>query len=162
MRSAPGSAVRRALAGITAATAFAAVWVVLAQPAPGPAELRAAEPEAKAPPPQPLFEEWPKDQKPDLVIVLSGQMHGYLQKCGCSHPQKGGLERRYNFIQSLKARGWDVIGLDLGDLPRPLPYTPTPEQTLTKYEMAMQALKLMNYQATTVGKEELALPLLNA
>ena len=69
-------------------------------------------------------------------------MYGYIQKCGCSHPQKGGLERRYNFIQSLKDRGWEVVGLDVGDVPRPLPYTPTPEQTLAKYEMAMQAMKV--------------------
>jgi hypothetical protein len=113
-------------------------------------------------PPQQLFTEWPKDRKPDLVLVVTGQMNGYLQKCGCSNPQRGGLERRYNFIQGLKERGWEVMGIDLGDVPRPLPYTPTPEQTLTKYEVAMQAMKLMGYQVTGVGQEELALPLLNA
>lgn len=114
------------------------------------------------PPPQVLFEKWPTDRKPDLVLVLSGQMYGYLQKCGCSSPQKGGLERRYNFIESLKARGWEVMGIDVGDMPRPLKYTPTPEQTLTKYEVGMQALKMMNYKAVGIGHEELALPLLNA
>src|SRR5262249_53732734 len=70
-----------------------------------------------------------------------------------------GLERRYNFIESLKARGWEVVGLDVGDVPRPLPYTPTSQQTLTKYETAMQAMKLMGYKAVTFGKEELAMPL---
>jgi len=119
----------------------------------------AAPPDTKVEP-QILFDTWPKDRQPDLVIVLSGQTYGYLQKCGCSFPQKGGLERRYNFIESMKARGWEVIGLDVGDVPRPLPYSPTPQQTLTKYEVAMQAMKLMGYKAVGVGKEEMALPLL--
>src|SRR5690242_12636009 len=123
MRRIPSPAVRRSAAGVLAASAFAVTCLSFFRPVPEP-ELFAA-PEAKVEAP-PLFETWPKDRKPDLVIVLSGQMYGYLQKCGCSHPQKGGLERRYNFIQSLKARGWEVIGVDLGDLPHPLPYTPTP------------------------------------
>jgi Cytochrome c554 and c-prime len=150
--------VRRLLAGLAAVVAFAVAWITLFRPDTDPPQLAAA-PEAGKVEPQILFDGW---KKPDLVIVLSGQMHGYLQKCGCSNPQKGGLERRYNFIESLKARGWEVIALDIGDVPHPLPYTPTPEQTLAKYEMAMQAMKLMDYKATAVGKEELSMPLLNA
>src|SRR5438128_891836 len=55
-------------------------------------------------PPMP-HAKWPK---PLVAIVLSGQMHGYYDPCGCSYPQHGGLTRRYNFIQSLKAKQWDV------------------------------------------------------
>lgn len=113
--------------------------------------------------PQQLFTKWPApERKPEMVLVLTGQMHGYLQKCGCSNPQKGGLERRYNFIESLKARGWEVVGLDVGDLPRPLPYSPTTEQTLAKYEYGMKALQLMGYRAVALGREEMSLPTLNA
>ena len=139
---------------------FVIAWATLFRQSADPPEIAAAPPGKSEP--QSLFEKWPKDRKPDLTIILSGQSYGYLQKCGCSSPQKGGLERRYNFIESLRAKGWDVIGLDVGDVPRPLPYTPTSEQTLTKYETAMQAMKLMGYKAVGVGKEELALPLLNA
>src|SRR5262245_58717521 len=56
--------------------------------------------------------------KPDLVLVLSGQQHGYLLPCGCSRPQYGGLERRHNLIQILKDRGWPVTAVDLGDIPQ--------------------------------------------
>ena len=31
-----------------------------------------------------------------VALLLSGESHGYLQPCGCSEPQKGGLARRYN------------------------------------------------------------------
>ena len=30
-----------------------------------------------------LFAGW---EKPDLVLVVSGEQHGYLLPCGCSHP----------------------------------------------------------------------------
>src|SRR5438067_3979165 len=50
-----------------------------------------------APPTYPgLFRDWPK---PDVAVVLSAQQYGYLQPCGCSEPQKGGLARRFNLVQ---------------------------------------------------------------
>jgi hypothetical protein len=152
-------AARRLLIGFIGAAAFVVAWVALFRQSADPPEVTAA-PKTKVEP-QILFDRWPQDRKPDLVLVLTGQNYGYLQKCGCSSPQKGGLERRYNFIESLKARGWEVMGLDVGDVPRPHPYTPTPQQTLAKYETAMQAMKLMGYKAVAVGKEEMALPLLD-
>lgn len=150
---------RSCLALALGVAGFIIAWITLFRQSVDPPEIVAAPP-VKADL-QILFAKWPEGRKPDLVLVLSGQTYGYLQKCGCSSPQKGGLERRFNFIESLKDRGWEVVGLDVGDVPRPLPYSPTPEQTLTKYEVAMQAMKLMGYKAVGVGREELSLPLLN-
>src|SRR5689334_9096103 len=62
--------------------------------------------------PSPL-DKW---NKPDLVLIVSGQMYGYIQPCGCSKPQFGGLARRFNFLQSLKDKGWPVVSVDLGDI----------------------------------------------
>jgi hypothetical protein len=112
---------------------------------------------AKKDPKERLFVDWPK---PDLVLLLSGQQHGYLLSCGCSSPQVGGLERRYNFVQWLKDKGWPVIGVDLGDLPqrrgpRELPNV----QGLIKYSYSMRALKQIGYKAVTVGEYEAAMPL---
>src|SRR5262245_12033845 len=105
-------------------------------------------------PPSPLFRNW---GKPDLAIAVTGQMYGYLQPCGCSQPQYGGLARRYNFLQSLRDKGWPVVAVDLGDIsPRGGP------QALLKYETAMTALGLMKYSAMGLGKNEIYLPLLEA
>ncbi len=153
------STLRRCLALSLGIAGFAIAWITLFRQSVDPPELVAAPPVKVDP--QVLFAKWPEGRKPDLVLVLTGQSYGYLQKCGCSSPQKGGLERRFNFIESLKDRGWEVVGLDVGDVPKPLPYSPTPEQTLTKYEVSMQAMKMMGYKAVAVGKEELSLPLLN-
>jgi len=102
----------------------------------------------------PLFVEW---NKPDLAIIISGQMQGYLQPCGCSDPQKGGLTRRYNFVQSLKDRGWPLAAVDLGDIAQPS----GPQQRL-KYVYSMKALKVMGYQAIGIGKNEFLMPLTEA
>jgi len=101
------------------------------------------------------YRDWPK---PDLAIVLSGEMHGYLQPCGCSEPQKGGLARRYNLIQSiLKDRGWPVVAADLGDVAQA-----NGPQALLKYRYAMEGLQKLHYTAIGLGANETTLPLLSA
>jgi cytochrome c553 len=98
-----------------------------------------------------LFADWPS-AKPSAVIVFSGQMYGYLQPCGCSRPQLGGLERRAQFISWLRAKGWPVIGVDLGDL---LPVAGVVrEQQLWKYAVAMESLREMGYVAIGAGTAE--------
>ncbi len=103
----------------------------------------------------PTFVGW--KTKPDLVLVVSGQMEGYVQPCGCSYPQKGGLARRYNFIQSLKDKGWPVAAVDLGDIAP----SSGPQQVL-KYSTSMKALRLMGYQAIGIGKNEFLMPFTEA
>jgi hypothetical protein len=95
--------------------------------------------------------------KPDLVLLLSAQQHGYLQPCGCSKPQYGGLTRRYNFLQQLQAGGWPVVAVDLGDIP-----PRNGLQSMLKYVTSMKALKLMGYTAVGIGEFEMGMPLINA
>src|SRR5205814_6270622 len=92
-----------------------------------------------------LFQGW---DKPALALVLSAEQHGYLLPCGCSQPQVGGLERRYNFLKLLKAKGWPVAAVDLGDIPqregpRKLPNV----RGLIKYRYSMESLARMGYLA---------------
>lgn len=107
-----------------------------------------------------LFPGW---GRPDLALLLSGQEHGYLQPCGCTRPQRGGLLRRSNLLQTLKGRGWPVVPLDLGEVaqdsgPRDLPNV----QGLIKYRYAMEARRLMEYLAVGIGTTEGTLPLKEA
>ncbi len=104
-----------------------------------------------------------KWEKPDLTIILTAQQHGYLLPCGCSRPQVGGLERRYNFIQALKTNGWSLTALDLGDLSQKQgPVSLPNEQGLIKYRYAMNAQKKIGYSVVGFGEYETALPLFNA
>ncbi len=120
----------------------------------------------KPQPPQPntgmaiparLFQNW---GKPDFVVLLSAQQHGYMLPCGCSRPQKGGLERRYNFMQLLKARGWPVVAVDLGEVPQTEGPAKLPNvQGLLKYTYSMKALKEMSYLGVGLGRNEASLSL---
>ena len=101
-----------------------------------------------------LFKGW---NQPDVAIILSGEQHGYLQPCGCTYPQFGGLTRRYNLIQALRHRGWPVVAADLGDINQK-----TGPQTLLKYTYSMRALDIMTYTAVNVGEFEATMPLTNA
>src|SRR5262249_24958085 len=100
---------------------------------------------------------WPK---PDFVILLSAQMHGYLLPCGCSDPQFGGLERRYNLVKRLEKHGWPVVAYDLGDLPQTIgPAKLANVQGLIKYRYSMEALRAIGYSAVSFGEYEAAMPL---
>ncbi len=113
--------------------------------------------------PKRFFRDWDKPTRPDFVLVLSGQQHGYIQPCGCSRPQVGGLERRCNLIRLLKERGWPVVAVDLGDVPQKEgPYQLANLQGLIKYRYSMLALQKMGYAAVGIGEYEAALPLFNA
>lgn len=105
---------------------------------------------------QKLFEGW---GAPDLAIVVSGQMHGYLFPCGCSEPQNGGLVRRQTFIDELKAKGWPVVGVDLGELTA---NTDIRRQRELKLQYTMKALDLMGYRAVGISAHEMAMPLIDA
>src|SRR5438132_9526851 len=141
------------LAVVLSASGFiAARWLVQ------PAQERIARAEPADPsagqPSSDLFRNWPK---PDVAVVLSGQQYGYLQPCGCSEPQKGGLARRFNLIQTLRKRGWQVVAGDLGDLAQI-----SGPQTLLKYKYSMQAHQMLNYAGVVIGANEMALPLFTA
>jgi hypothetical protein len=136
------------LTGLGLAYCFRNPAPPVAPPEPPPSEVKF---------PPHLFVGW---KKPDFVILLSGEQHGYLQPCGCSTPQKGGLERRYNLIQLMEARGWPVVPVDLGDVPQIEGPAKLPNiQALIKYRYSMAAMKEMGYAGVGFGKHEAALSL---
>jgi hypothetical protein len=106
-----------------------------------------------------LFHGWPKD--PALVLILTGERHGYVQPCGCSEPQVGGVERLYNLVQLLKTeRGWTVLPLDLGDIPQREGPAGLPNvQGVLKYYYTMRAMDKIGFRATSFGEFEAAQPL---
>ena len=115
------------------------------------------EPEEQSyPPGDQIPLDYAKWEKPLVAFVLSGQMHGNYDPCGCSVPQHGGLTRRYNFVQSLKAKNWNVVGIDLGELAS---LKGIRRQEVLKYGMSMKALAAMNYRAIGRGLDEMLLPL---
>ena len=63
----------------------------------------------------PIFVDWPV---PKLAIVITGRQDGYLEPCGCAglDRMRGGLSRRQTMIESLRAKGWPLVLLDVGGI----------------------------------------------
>ncbi len=102
----------------------------------------------------PIFVGWPK---PDVALVFTGSMSGYLEPCGCAglENQKGGLKRRFTFLEQLRKQGWPVIAMDGGSQERD-----TGVQAVLKVDFAYKALALMGYQVVGFGENDLKLDLL--
>jgi hypothetical protein len=100
------------------------------------------------------FKGWPN---PDVVLLISGQQHGYLEPCGCTGlaNQKGGIMRRDTLLQSLlQQRRWNVVPLDAGNQVRRIG-----RQAAIKYQFTIDALRRMNYRAIGFGPDDLRLPI---
>ncbi|MDG1894325.1 MAG: multiheme c-type cytochrome [Fuerstiella sp.] len=95
----------------------------------------------------PIWEKWPR---PQLALLLTGEQHGYFEPCGCTSSQLGGMSRRADLAQKLKAAGWTVRGLDVGGLSRR-----TTRQAQIKFETTLAALRELDYVAIGLGPEEL-------
>ncbi len=114
-----------------------------------PADERNATP---IPPGRELFAGWPQ---PELVLVFTGEQGGYIEPCGCAglENQKGGLRRRHTFLKQLHARGWPVVALDNGGI-----IGRFGREAEIKFDKAVEALRMMGYQAVGFGAEDLKLP----
>lgn len=98
---------------------------------------------------------------PAAVLLVSGEQNGYLEPCGCTAGQLGGLRRRYDLCEKLKAQGWPLVPVDLGSVIKdPAASLGGLEQTKVKFTVAMRALKLMNYQAISLAANDLKLGVL--
>ena len=127
------------------------------QPAGPPAGPAKAKDKAKANDPLARFADW-SAKPPAGVILISGEQDGYLQPCGCTDGQLGGLGRRYDFVEKLRARGWPVAPIDLGNLIHdPAGSRGGPAQSNIKFNIALQALAAMKYEAVALGPEDLKL-----
>ncbi|MCA9229807.1 MAG: hypothetical protein KDA57_04090 [Planctomycetales bacterium] len=97
----------------------------------------------------PIFVDWPK---PQVAILFSGELNGYLEPCGCAglDNQKGGLKRRQTLIRQLEAKQWPVVSFDMGGQIRRLG-----PQGEIKYRYVIESLTKLGYSAIGLGEREL-------
>lgn len=89
-----------------------------------------------------------------IRLVLSGQLEGRLEPCGCASGQLGGLSRRVFHLQ--QERGNHDLKIEGGNLIAPglLPASMLDEQ---KLDTALSVLDRAGYQVVCVGPEDLRL-----
>lgn len=99
----------------------------------------------------PIFVDWPK---PQVALLITGEQWGYFEPCGCAglENQKGGMSRRYSFLKQLREQGWPVVPLDVGGMVKRYG-----RQQEIKFQVSIDALRAMNYQAIAWGPHELRL-----
>lgn len=109
-----------------------------------------------------LFAGWTPE--PAGVLLISGQQEGYLEPCGCTQGQLGGLLRRYDFIErTTRDRKWPMALIDLGSLIKdPASSRAGFEQTKIKFSFALQALTLLKYDAVALSADDLKLGVFEA
>ncbi len=100
---------------------------------------------------QSIADDWPK---PQVVLFVSGQQHGYIEPCGCTglENQKGGLIRRDTLLTELRERGWELIPVDVGNQVRR-----TGRQPELKFQATVEAFRKMDYKAVSLGIDDLKL-----
>ncbi|MCA8982171.1 MAG: hypothetical protein KDA76_00295 [Planctomycetaceae bacterium] len=93
---------------------------------------------------------WPV---PKVALLLTGEQQGYLEPCGCSETQSGGISRRADLFRQLREdKQWPVVGLDLGDTMKR-----SRQQDKIKFGVLLSALADMGYQGMTLGPSDLKL-----
>ena len=100
--------------------------------------------------------DWPDDLAG--VLLISGEMVGYTEPCGCTGGQKGGLIRRMAFADLLHTeRKWPLALIDLGSLVNnPLKHGGL-VQTKIKFVTTLKALTMLKYAAVALSIDDLKL-----
>lgn len=112
-------------------------------------------PVIKVPDSSKVFADW-KD--PVGALLISGQQNNYLEPCGCTQGQLGGIGRRYDLIQKTEARGIPLARIDLGSLVKnPAAARGGIEDSKIRFGVALKALEAMEYDALTLSADDLKL-----
>ena len=93
------------------------------------------------------------DSSSPLTLVYSGEERGLLGLHGCGAEQVGGLARRYTVIKSLREEHPHALNLHTGNILD----SANPNNELI-YQIALEALSGMDYDAVCIGPQDLSLP----
>jgi Cytochrome c554 and c-prime len=94
--------------------------------------------------------------QPAAILLITGQQDGYLEPCGCSEDQEGGLIRRSDLFDRIQKRNWPTARIDLGSLIKdPTGARGGFDQAKIKFDHAIKALKLLDYSALALSAEDL-------
>ncbi len=87
----------------------------------------------------------------DWRLLFTGELRGYLEPCGCTAPQVGGLARQATFIRKYLSDP-RAVPVSNGDLVSDLE-----PQSLLKTEIIAEYFKSLKYGAVNLGEQDYAL-----
>jgi hypothetical protein len=93
---------------------------------------------------------------PAAVLIVSGERDGYMEPCGCTEGQQGGLIRLYDFVERLHKQNLPAALIDLGSLTKnPTGARGGLDQAKIKFDYCLRALALLKYSAIALSAEDL-------
>jgi hypothetical protein len=100
---------------------------------------------------------------PAAVLIFTGQQDGYMEPCGCTEDQSGGLLRRFELVERIHAQNWPTALFDLGSLIKdPAGARGGFEQAKLKFDYSVKALALLKYSAIALSADDLKIGVLEA
>lgn len=92
---------------------------------------------------------------PAALLIVTGQQDGYLEPCGCTRGQAGGLVRRANLVERLRAAGCPTTLIDLGSLINDPAARGGLEHSAIQFRYALKALDRLKYAALALSADDL-------
>ncbi|RRO13430.1 bifunctional metallophosphatase/5'-nucleotidase [Flavobacteriaceae bacterium 14752] len=95
---------------------------------------------------------WQKSYDKHITILHTNDVHSHIDPFPNNHrkfPNRGGVSRRYNLIQQIKAENPNTLLLDAGDA-----FQGTPYFNFYGGELEYKLMSKMGYQASTIGNHE--------
>lgn len=103
--------------------------------------------------PAAILADW---SSPRAALVFTGDVHGYLEPCGCAEKQSGGFARRGGLLKILSdEKKWPTTAFDVGGSLNEARITYP--QTRIKFSTMLKGLNELGYQGLALGREELLL-----
>ena len=99
------------------------------------------------------------DTEPDLTVLWTGSIHGYIEPCGCVAGQIGGVDRIAHYVEEERERNPDALWIETGDLllERHELLPPVLEQLPIKAEALFRVWGETGCDAYALGDAELVL-----
>ena len=88
----------------------------------------------------------------DVLVALTGSEQGLLKPCGCTEPQRGGLERRAALLEAVRAVAKASGAVSVGETLSP----EFPPQNELKADLFRAALGEMKYSGTLLSAGDLS------
>lgn len=93
---------------------------------------------------------------PAAVLIVTGEQNGYMEPCGCTEDQSGGLIRRFDLVERIHGQNWPAALIDLGTLIKdPAGARGGFEQAKLKFDYSAKALALLKYNALALSADDL-------
>ena len=98
-----------------------------------------------------VFSELKNTQPPAVIILHTGDTKSHLEPCGCYQEQSGGLPRRAELVNRIRAFGFPTLLVDAGNI-----FDGYEAIDAKRCEVNLKAMSAMEYDAVALSQSDLS------